>query len=135
VEAAQMSDRPHKNDISIGKDRWITAGDLGTGQTDAVEIDHHLATVMPFIEGLETECVAECCGIDAFGLWPDSIRKVLANMGKADISKLIVGLTAAQNAIAQMPSDIVVSTRMNQYFRKEALLEILSHMRSVVENA
>jgi hypothetical protein len=130
-----MSDRPHKNDISIGNDRWITAGDLASSQADAVEIDPHLATVMPFIEGLETECVAECCGIDAFGLWPDGVRKVVAHMEKADISKLIAGLTAAQNAIATLPCEIVVSARMNQYFRKEAFLEILSHIRAVVENA
>ncbi|WP_241020003.1 DUF6331 family protein [Burkholderia sp. Ac-20345] len=32
-----------------------------------------------------------------------------------------------------MPSDLVVSTRMNQYFRKAVVLELLAHIRTTID--
>jgi hypothetical protein len=127
-----MGRRPHKNDISIGQDRWITFGDLEGGQVRAFQIDPSLAPIMPFLESLETECVVGCCGIDALGLWPEQIEKVVGTLGPRERDDLATSLLAVQGEIKQAPTDTVVSTRMNQYFRKEVFLEVLEHIRGVI---
>lgn len=128
-----MSRRPHKNDISIGEDRWITFGDLNNGQGRAIELDPFLTRVMPFLDLLETECVAACCGIDAYGLWPDKIKNAMATLNRQDKSRLISNLAQLQTDVDNMPADMVVSTRLNQFFHKGVFLEVLSHIRSVAE--
>jgi len=129
-----MARRPHQNDISIGQDRWIGFGDLAGGQARAVQIDPHLAPVMPFIEGLEKECVADCCGIDAFRLWPEEIEKAAATLSQLELEKLASDLASVHSEIERLPCDTIVSTRINQYFRKTVFLEVLTHIRNVVEN-
>ncbi|ERJ32885.1 hypothetical protein L810_5747 [Burkholderia sp. AU4i] len=32
-----------------------------------------------------------------------------------------------------MPADLVVSTRMNQFFRKAVLVELLAHIRTTID--
>ena len=128
-----MGRRPHKNDISIGQDRWIHFGDLADGHVSAVNIDPHLAPVMPFLQRLETECVVDCCGIDAFGLWPEQIEKAVGTLSQRERDKLVTRLRSVQGEIERLPSDTVVSRRLNQYFRKRVFLEVLVHIRGVIE--
>ncbi|VWM13948.1 DUF6331 family protein [Burkholderia lata] len=128
-----MNDKPYKNDISIGPDRWIEFGNLSGGQAQAVAIDPSLAEVMPLIDVLETNCVAECCGIDAFGFWPDEIEAAVATQDCDALARLVDDLLSVQRAIDALPSELVVSTRMNQYFRKVVLLELLAHIRTTVD--
>lgn len=128
-----MAQRPNPNDISIGKDAWITFSNLDGGQSCAVQIDSELASVMPLIESLETECVAECCGLDAFALWPEDIEKAMAKFNRHELSTFAANIACAQQKIDELPSDIVVSIRLNQYLRKVVLLEVLAHIRAVVE--
>ncbi|VWD33205.1 DUF6331 family protein [Burkholderia lata] len=128
-----MNGKPHKDDISIGPDRWITFGDLSGGQAQAVAIDPSLAQVMPLIDALETDCVAACCGIDAFGFWPDEIAVAVATRDRDALARLVDDLLSVQRSIDALPSDLVVSTRMNQYFRKAVVLELLAHIRTTVD--
>ncbi|VWC78599.1 DUF6331 family protein [Burkholderia contaminans] len=128
-----MNGRPHKNDISIGPDRWIEFGDLMGKQAQAVPIDPCLAGIMPLIDALETDCVAECCGIDAFVFWPDEIASAVGTRDCAALAQLADDLLMVQRSIDALPADLVVSTRMNQYFRKAAMLELLAHIRTTVD--
>ncbi|VWB17701.1 hypothetical protein BLA6993_00665 [Burkholderia lata] len=128
-----MNGKPHKHDISIGPDRWIEFGDLSDGHAQAAAIDPSLAEVMPLIEALETNCVAECCGIDAFGFWPDEIEVAVATRDRDALARLVDDLLSVQRSIDALPSEIVVSTRMNHYFRKAVLLELLAHIRTTVD--
>ncbi|MBN3772708.1 DUF6331 family protein [Burkholderia sp. Se-20378] len=125
-----MNDKPYKNDISIGPNRWIEFGDLSGGQ---VAIDACLAEVMPLLDALETDCVAACCGIDAFGFWPDEIAVAVATRDHDALARLVDDLLSVQRAIDALPSELVVSTRMNQYFRKAVVLELLAHLRTTVD--
>ena len=129
-----MAKRPNKNDISIGKERWIEFGDLANSLPHAVEIDSYLTPIMPFMERLETSCMAECCGIDAFALWPEHIEHALAMLTPAELEALGNAWTSVEHTIEQLPSDTVVSTRMNQYFRKRVFLELLAHIREVIQS-
>lgn len=128
-----MNGKLHKHDISIGPDRWIEFGDLSGGQAQAAAIDPSLAEVMPLIDALETNCVAECCGIDAFGFWPDEIEVAVATRDRDALARLVDDLLSVQRSIDALPSEIVVSTRMNHYFRKAVLLELLAHIRTTVD--
>lgn len=128
-----MNSKPHKDDISIGPDRWIAFGDLSGGQAQAVAIDPSLAAVMPLIDALETDCVAACCGIDAFGFWPNEIAVAVAARDRDALARLVDDLLSVQRSIDALPSDLVVSMRMNQYFRKAVVLELLAHIRTTVD--
>ncbi|WP_321856601.1 DUF6331 family protein [Burkholderia cenocepacia] len=128
-----MNKKAHKDDISIGPDRWIECGDLAGGHKHAIDIDPHLAAVMPSIDALETNCVAGCCGIDAFGLWPDEIAVALDTWDPDALTRLVDDLLSVEHAIEALPSDIVVSMRINQYFRKTVMLALLAHIRTTVD--
>ncbi|ABB11592.1 DUF6331 family protein [Burkholderia lata] len=128
-----MNGKPHKHDISIGPDRWIEFGDLSGGHAQAAAIDPSLAEVMPLIDVLETHCVAECCGVDAFGFWPDEIEVAVATQDRDALARLVDDLLSVQRSIDALPSEIVVSTRMNHYFRKAVLLELLAHIRTTID--
>jgi len=128
-----MSRRPNKDDISIGEDRWITFGDLNRGQARAVPIDPLLLSVMPLLDLLETECVSGCCGVDAFSFWPDVIQNATSQLKPQDRECLVSNLERLQSEVEALQTDTVVSTRMNQYFQKSVFLELLRHIRSVLE--
>ncbi|VWC37649.1 DUF6331 family protein [Burkholderia lata] len=128
-----MNGKPHRDDISIGPDRWIEFGDLSGGQAQALAIDPCLAEVMPLIDALETDCVAACCGIDAFGFWPDEIAVAVGSRERDALARLADDLLSVQRSIDALPSDLVVSTRMNQYFRKAVVLELLAHIRTTID--
>jgi hypothetical protein len=130
-----MGRRPHKHDISIGQDRWIHFGDLAGGQTRALNIDPHLAPVLPFLRTLETECDVHCCGIDAFGLWPKQIEQAVVTLNQRERDKLAIKLRDVLGEVEKLPSDTVVSKHLNQYFRKPVFLEVLAHIYGVVEGA
>ncbi|HDR9797534.1 TPA: hypothetical protein QDC59_001088 [Burkholderia cenocepacia] len=128
-----MNRNAHKNDIGIGQDRWIECGDLPADLRDAIDVDPHLAAVMPLIDALETNCVAGCCGIDAFGLWSDEIAVARDTWDSDALTRLVDDLLSIRHAIEALPSDIVVSKRINQYFRKTAMLELLAHLRTAID--
>lgn len=127
-----MRKPPHKDDIWIGEDRWIEFGKLADDPSRKDSIDELLAPVLPFLDKLETECVAACCGIDAFNLGPEQIVKALATLDAGTIEKLPEELTAIQNAIESSNCDTVVSHRLNQLFRKEVFVSVIEHLRTVV---
>ena len=124
--------KEHRNDISVGKDQWIIFEDLENQQDDAIEIDHYMEVLMPMWQALETQCVAGCCGIDAFDLWPND---VLENTADLDHKKLLRELKALRETISNFDKKIVVSSRLNNYFTKNTFLKLLDHLYSIYENA
>jgi hypothetical protein len=127
-----MDQPANKDDISIGKGRWITFGDLSE-EGEVIEIDRRLAPIMPLLDKLETRCRADCCGIQAFGLWPEDIKQAIATFGPAEREELAYYLACVQSEIEQLRCDTVNSSRMNQFFLKPVFVEVLAHIRSVVE--
>ena len=129
-----MTSRPNKNDISIGEGVWVTFGELAGEPSHVIEIDPQLAAVLPFIETLETECVSECCGINAFVLWPEEIGKAAGGYTGRERDALLSAFAVAYNTIEGLPCDTVASMRLNQLFRKSVFLEVLAHIRQAVES-
>ena len=117
--------KPHKNDISIGEDRWITVVDVGVSGEAPTDIDHLIKPMEGFWRALETECVAGCCGIDAFDLWPEGIRRAAGEAGDDELLSKIIVLRAF---VAGCGAESFISSRLNNLFRREVLLEVLDHL-------
>lgn len=124
--------KPNRNDISIGKDRWITFVELDGQQTSAVELDEILKPIEPFLDSLETECVAACCGIDAYALWPEDIAGATK---QSDIPNLSQAIDTVQKRITDTVGDSYVSHRMNNFFHRQTLVQLIDHIAHCVRHA
>jgi hypothetical protein len=119
--------KPHSNDISIGKDQWITFIDVLGRQERAVSIDHLISPLKSFWTALETNCVAGCCGIDAFSLWPEDVRRAASTV---DAKLLADGLMSLREFVERSGPDIFVSQRLNNYFDRQVLLQVIDHIHA-----
>ncbi len=124
--------KPHPNDISVGPDRWITFIDLEERQSAAIEIDEILKPVFPFLELLENDCVAECCGIDAYTLWPDDIVEACRQF---DPLELLQKIEQIRKRVSDTDGDVVVSHKINNYFDKGVFLRLIDHITSSIRTS
>jgi hypothetical protein len=119
--------KPHRKNISIGEDRWISFIELDGRQGEALDIDPLLEPIQSFLGLLETKCVVACCGIDALGLWPEDVVRAQRNCHDPDIGWKV---TTARDQIAQCGCDTLVSHKLNNYFDRRVLLAVLDHIKS-----
>lgn len=113
------------NDISIGEDRWIRFIDVANRQDGAVDLDALIKDVWPFLRLLETNCVAECCGIDAFDFWPETIQGFAKQLSDPTLRGRLL---AACDRIANVRGEVFVSANFNNYFDKRVLLALFEHV-------
>lgn len=114
--------------ISIGKDRWIEQIEIDTKLTPA-ELDDLMYSTRTFWDALVTECVVECCGIDALGLWPEDITKAA---GQFDQAYLYRELSLLKSIVQMLDNDVVVVHRLNNYFHKSVFIKLLDHIISCI---
>lgn len=119
----------HSNDISIGPRHWINV-EKTTLSGELIELDPLMEELLPMRQALETECVAACCGIDAFGLWPEDVLEHSAYLPKA---KLHSQLNALINNIEQQPDADYYSRRLNDCFSRATLLQLLQHLQAIYQ--
>ena len=124
--------KPNRNDICIGQDKWITFIELDDQQTNVIELDEILKPVESFLELLETDCLAACCGIDAYALWPNDIKHAAR---QSEIKNLSISIDDARQRIAASIGDTFVSHRMNNYFHRQTLLQLIDHIAHCVRQA
>jgi hypothetical protein len=120
----------HENDISIGQDEWILFVDIGDQRTNAIDIDPFIAPMGCFWMRFETECVAECCGIAAFRFWPEDIHRASAG---SDVPSLVQNVAALRCFVQESESEAFVSTRLNHYFHRTAITQLLDHIARNIE--
>lgn len=123
---ATISSNRH-NDISIGDDQWITFIAVDGRQPRAVSIDYSLQSLEPFLAAMETHCVADCCGINAFSLWPKDILRARKTIDHETLASQLILL---RRFIEESDSDIFVSKRLNSHFDREVLLQLVDHLRA-----
>jgi hypothetical protein len=121
----------HAHDIDIGHDRWIIFGELDGLQNQAINIDALIQPLDDLWQSLETRCVTECCGIDAFDFW---VENILNNTKHLDHGELLAKLYAIKESVLGMTSVVVVSQKLNNYFLKTTFIELLNHLISVYAN-
>ncbi len=121
----------NRNDISIGQDAWIEFVELDDQHRSAVELDAILKPIEPFLSLLETECVAACCGIDAYALWPEDIAVAKKQSGISDLSRAI---GTVREQIVGTDGASFVSHRMNNFFHRKTLLQLVDHIAKCVRD-
>ncbi len=112
-------------DISIGQDKWIKWVELDPNEPDLFNIDDLLEPLEQLWKNLETQCVAVCCGIDAFALWPEDIQNASKYLDKEELRGHLTGL---KSQLARLNKNIVVSTRLNNLFDKKGFLQLIDHI-------
>jgi hypothetical protein len=121
--------KPNRNDISIGKDQWISWQDIDGMQNHAADVDDLFAPIDNFWARLETECVAECCGIDAFALWPEDIQRATVEVQD---STLLEKLDTLRDQVTRGAEKTFVSKRLNNFFHRDVLLKLIDHIETNV---
>lgn len=114
----------HSKDISIGKNEWIEWVDFNPSN-DTLRIDDLLEPAWPFLNKFETECVVECCGIDAFCFWPEDIKKASEGF---DASALKTMLVSIQERIRENTHEVVIAGQFNNLFHKSVFDLLLAHL-------
>lgn len=122
--------RPPKHAILLGEGRWIEFIDLDGRYDAAIFIDELLSETGPLWAALETECVAGCCGLDAFDFSLDAIRAASRSLDPAEQCRRIDRLKAA---VSGLGADVVVSERLNNYADIRVFNALLDHLRGGFE--
>jgi hypothetical protein len=112
-------------DISIGQDRWIKWVELDPNDADLYNLDHLLEPLEQLWQNLETECVAACCGIDAFALWPEDIENASKDLNTIELKNHLVQL---KKDVSQVGTNIIVSKRLNNRFDKKVFIQLVDHI-------
>ena len=126
-----MSHDEHKNDIQIGENEWIRSIDLSGRYGSAINIDHIIQKTSDLWNLLETECVAGCCGIDAFSFYPEDIIRAASENNNPQLANLIQDTI---HEIELLPTTVVVSNRLNNYEDKTVFIALLNHLLKVITN-
>lgn len=113
------------SDISIGPDKWIKWVGLVESENNLFDMDEYLEPTKEFWLRLETDCVAACCGINAFVLWPENIRFAAADL---DVDYLKACFNRLRKVIIESDCQIVNSTRLNNLFHKKVFLQLIDHI-------
>ena len=112
-------------DISIGEDEWIEWKDFDEKSVQPLEIDDLLRPTFGFWKRLETECVAECCGIDAFTFWPEDIEQAAKNTCKVTLTEDLIKIKLT---LITLSDSVISSDFLNQLIAKEVFLELVDHI-------
>jgi hypothetical protein len=74
---------------------------------------------------LETECVVECCGIDALRFWEEDIEQATTEMDK---NLLRHNLFALIKQLSEIELTILRSSMLNQLIDKGVFILLLKHI-------
>ncbi len=121
--------KPKEDAISVGEGRWIEFLSLDDQGANAYEIDSIISELMPLFDLLETECVVACCGIDAYGFWPDDIERAVEGLRDSQLSQKVSNCI---DRIHGVEYHVIVSHKLNNYFVKSVFIQLLEHIRTSV---
>ncbi|MEQ9947799.1 DUF6331 family protein [Pectobacterium aroidearum] len=113
--------------IPVGDNDRIVLPDLTGRYQQAVNIDYLLEGLLPLWAVIETECVAACCGFDAFDFSADTIYAVARKLEPAEFSH---SLHKAIEQITLLDTTVISSTYLNNLADKQAFITLLQHIRT-----
>lgn len=111
-------------DINIGQNEWIEWIDPDL-TIKPFNIDILLEPTWEFWKSMETECVAECCGIDAFYFGEHNIQKALVHFNKLELKTQIEYL---KEEILKGHYSVIISSKLNNLFEKSVFIQLLDHI-------
>ena len=122
--------RPQPDDLLIGENRWITYVQHDWANIKWYYIDEIIQPLSSLLERLQIDCVAECCGLDAFSFFPEDILGVTPEFERESTAEL---LTVAIAAVEQLTANALGSKLLNNAIDRETMLELLRHIRETVK--
>lgn len=114
----------------LEKDKSIEWVAFDAQNCDAKYIDNLLNPFTDFIKQLETQCVAECCGIQAFAFYEEDIARA---MKMEPVDGLLDKWNALVSAIEGMNDEVVASSQMNQLISRETFCVLLRHIENAIK--
>ncbi|MCR6639851.1 MAG: DUF6331 family protein [Sporocytophaga sp.] len=118
--------------IRIGENKWINwVNNNPSNNSEIIEIDELLISTYDFWTGLETQCVAECCGLDAFSFWEDDIKEAISSIDK---TQLIIDLKNVKAELIKTNKTIVSSDKLNNLMDKGVFIQLVDHILTIIEN-
>jgi hypothetical protein len=120
----------YEHDICIGQDEWIQWIAFDPRTDSELEIDDLLNLTNALWTNLETACIAACCGINAFDLWPDNIKKASKDL---DQDTLLQNLVAVRNTVAASKMELVSSDKLNLVCHRQVFVALLDHVIKSIE--
>ena len=78
----------------------------------------------------ETECIAGCCGIGAFGIWPEQIVDAVKEL---DINTLVNQLERIKEEVLASDAGIISYSRLNYNFARVSFLELIDYLLTEVK--
>ena len=111
--------------ISIEENKFIEWIEFDNNDENIFYFDKLLNPTWEFWKKLETECVIECCGIDALAFWQEDIQTASQNF---DITDLISEFSNLKNEIENQDKQIVSSSKLNNLFHKKVFIQLLKHI-------
>jgi hypothetical protein len=121
---------PPKNDIAIGPDKWISWISFDSDCNLSDRIDSLFDPAWYFWQNLETECVAQCCGIAAFDFYPENIFKAAKGL---ETGEILTTLKKIKSGLEQLDEPVIVVSKLNQYFAKPVFISLLNHIIDTLE--
>ncbi|PXY02275.1 hypothetical protein DF185_06405 [Marinifilum breve] len=112
-------------DISIGNDIWIEWIEFDSESVKPKDIDSLLDPTKIFWKHIEVECVAECCGIDAFSFLGEDIIKACKKVG---IPNIVVLFDQMIREIELLDDEVLISGLLNQLISRKVFLDLLQHI-------
>lgn len=117
-------------DIRIGKNKWIKWVDFDSTRDHSLfDIDPLLKPTFGFWNQLETQCVAECCGIEAYTFEEDDIRLAAEKIDKAELIPNLVDVKAKIEGITE---HTLISEKLNQLIHKSVFIQLLNHIITTI---
>lgn len=118
-------------DISIGKEEWIKWIEFDAISIEPLEVDDILEPIKPFLKGLETECMSECCGIDAYSFWYEEIVQSAAELNKNELKS---HLNIIINELYSSNKEVISSAILNQLINREVFIQLLEHLKEKIKS-
>ena len=112
-------------DILISPTSFIPWVSFDPTNQELYEIDTVLDRYPEFWNALEIDCVAGCCGLDAFRFLPEDITHAATTIDKTALKK---DLLEQRQELIQAQATIVSSGRLNNLMDKGVYIQLLEHI-------
>ena len=111
--------------IDLGDGQRIELPPIDIKPGKVLDMDALAPDIAPLWDALETLCVAECCGIDAFDF---SAEQLAAARRQLDAGAIQLQLLHLQTMLLLAHQPVVVISRINQYLERYAALQLIAHL-------
>lgn len=121
----------YNKDISIGENKWIKWVDFDAEKVNPISIDDLIEPMSRFWKNLEIECLAECCGIEAFSFLPKDIENASKDFNNNELYNLF---NKTINKLNNISDEVIVSRLLNQLMNREMFIELLEHIKENINH-